>query len=237
MKKSAFKLSKPLKHIAFIMDGNGRWAKAHHKPRTYGHRVAISQLMDLMEECSRLGIKGASLFAFSTENWKRPKTEVRLLFKYLEQFLKRELPRLMKDKMKLYISGDYHRLPSSTVAAIDKAVKATSANQGMKLNICLNYGGEDDIVHAVNTIIKQKIKQIDSKTFAKYLYAHELGPIDLLIRTSGECRISNFMLYQLAYSELIFDPTPFPDFHIENLHQCLVEYSSRERRYGGLKHA
>lgn len=236
MKKLSFKLTKPLNHIAFIMDGNGRWAKARNKPRTYGHKVAINQLMDLIIECNHLKIKGVSLFAFSTENWKRPKSEISMLFSYLEKFLKRELPRLMKENVKLYISGDYHKLPTSTVKAIDHALITSKNNTGMKLNICLNYGGQDEIIHAVNEIIRAKEKKIDQKSFAKYLYAPELGPIDLMIRTSGEVRISNFMLYELAYSEMIFTKTPFPDFHIENLHACLVEYNSRQRRYGGLKH-
>jgi len=227
--------NKSINHIAFIMDGNGRWAKARNKPRTYGHKVAISNLMDLIIECNELKIKGVSLFAFSTENWKRPKQEVSMLFKYLEIFFKKEMKRLMKENVKLYISGDYSKLPNSTVKSIESALSQSKNNTGMKLNICLNYGGQDEIVHAVNAIIKKKIKSVDTKEFSKYLYSYDLGPIDLLIRTSGEVRISNFMLYSLAYSEMIFYKKPFPDFKIKDLHLCLKEYQGRNRRYGGLK--
>ena len=236
MKKGVFVLSKPIHHIAFIMDGNGRWAKARNKPRTYGHKVAIDQLLPLIEECQRLGIHNVSLFAFSTENWKRPKQEINLLFRYLKSFLTKNEKRLIKNHTRLYISGDYHRLPSSCIKAIEHTLKASHNEKVNKLNICLNYGGQDEIVHAVNLLLKQKVKKVDTHEFAKYLYSYDLGPIDLLIRTSGEVRISNFMLYSLAYSEMIFTPTYFPDFHIENLHQCLVEYNSRHRRYGGLDH-
>ena len=229
--------SHSLNHIAFIMDGNGRWAKARNKPRTYGHKVAINNLMDLIVECNRLKIKGVSLFAFSTENWKRPKAEISMLFKYLEIFFKRQMNRMMKEKVKIYVSGDYHKLPTSTVKAIDKAISMSKNNKGMKLNICLNYGGQDEIVYAVNRLIKKKVKSVNKQMFEKELYSYDLGPIDLLIRTSGEVRISNFMLYELAYSEMIFYKKPFPDFKIKDLHVCLNEYSHRDRRYGGLKNA
>jgi len=235
MSTKEIKRIKELNHIAFIMDGNGRWAKARNKPRTFGHKVAIDNLMDLILECIRLNIKGVSLFAFSTENWKRPKTEISMLFKYLERFFKREMKTLMKNKVKVYISGDYSKLPKSTVKAINSALEQSKNNKGMKLNICLNYGGQDEIIHAVNTIIKKKINKVDTKEFAKYLYSYDLGPIDLLVRTSGEVRISNFMLYSLAYSEMIFYKKPFPDYKIEDLHECIKEYQNRNRRYGGLK--
>lgn len=233
MKKEKVILKRPLKHIAFIMDGNGRWAKARNKPRTYGHKVAINNLMDLVIECNRLKIGGVSLFAFSTENWKRPKQEVSLLFKYLERFLKKELKRLMKENVKLYISGDYHKLPNSTIKAIDYALNKSSKNSGMKLNICLNYGGQDEILYAMNNLVK-KHKKITKENFEKELYSYDLGPIDLLVRTSGEVRISNFMLYELAYAEMIFYKKPFPDYKINDLHLCIKEYESRDRRYGGL---
>lgn len=237
MNKEVFTLTKPINHVAFIMDGNGRWAKAHNRPRTYGHRVAIDNLINLIKECNRLQIKGVSLFAFSTENWKRPKEEISQLFKYLDRFLNKNLNTLIKNNIKLYISGDYHKLPEVTVKNINRALKATDALTGMKLNICLNYGGQDEIIHAVNEILKSKKKAITKEEFAHYLYSYDLGPIDLLIRTSGEVRISNFMLYSLAYSEMIFTPTYFPDFNNIVLHQCLETYMKRNRRYGGLKNA
>lgn len=237
MKKEVFVLAKPINHIAFIMDGNGRWAKAHNRPRTYGHKVAVDNLINLIKECNRLKIRGVSLFAFSTENWKRPKDEINKLFKYLDSFLKRELKTLTKNNVKLYISGDYHKLPKETINNIDKALKATKDLTGMKLNICLNYGGQDEIIHAVNEILKSKKKKVTKEEFAHYLYSYDLGPIDLLIRTSGEIRISNFMLYSLAYSEMIFIDTYFPDFNNESLHECLNAYFKRDRRYGGIKNA
>lgn len=235
MLNKAIKLTKPLNHIAFIMDGNGRWAKARNKSRTYGHRVAISHLIPLIIECKRCGIKNVSLFAFSTENWKRPKSEINLLFNYLEKFLKKELNTLMKEEAKLYISGDYTRLPKSTIKAINYALEKTKNNKLVKLNICLNYGGQDEIIYAVNKLLTKKAKNITKNDFEKQLYSYDLGPIDLLVRTSGEVRISNFMLYQLAYAEMIFYSKPFPDYKIEDLYICLKEYNSRLRRYGGLK--
>ncbi|MCQ2792453.1 MAG: polyprenyl diphosphate synthase [Bacilli bacterium] len=228
--------SNPLNHIALIMDGNGRWAKARNKPRTYGHQVAINNLMELINECHKLKIGGVSLFAFSTENWKRPKSEINMLFKYLETFFKKNIKQLMKNDVKIYVSGDYHKLPPSTVKTINQALDLTKNKKGMKLNICLNYGGQDEIIRAIKQLVKSK-KEINQINLEKCFASYDLGPIDLLIRTSGEVRISNFMLYQLAYSEMIFYKKPFPDFKINDLHLCLKEYSNRNRRYGGLKNA
>ncbi|MCQ2794832.1 MAG: polyprenyl diphosphate synthase [Bacilli bacterium] len=229
--------SHSLNHIAFIMDGNGRWAKARNKPRTYGHQIAIKNLMPLIEECEKLGISNVSLFAFSTENWKRPKSEISMLFNYLEKFLKQNEKRLIKDHTRLYISGDYHKLPKSCVKAIDHALLVSKKEKKNRLNICLNYGGQDEIVYAMNRLIKKKVKSVNKEMIENELYAKDLGPIDLLVRTSGEVRISNFMLYQLAYSEMIFYKKPFPDFKINDLHLCVKEFNQRNRRYGGLKNA
>lgn len=235
MNNSVKAKSHSLNHIAFIMDGNGRWAKARNKPRTYGHQVAIKNLMPLIEECEKLGIHNVSLFAFSTENWKRPKAEISMLFNYLERFLKQNEKRLLKDHTRLYISGDYHKLPKSCVKAIEHALLVSKKEKKNRLNICLNYGGQDEMVYAVNKLIKKKVKSVNKEMIENELYAKDLGPIDLLIRTSGEVRISNFMLYQLAYSEMIFYKKPFPDFKINDLHLCVKEFNNRHRRYGGLK--
>ena len=224
-----------LNHIAFIMDGNGRWAKARNKPRTYGHEVAIKNLMPLIEECGKLGIHNVSLFAFSTENWKRPKSEINMLFNYLERFLKQNEKKLIKNHIRLYVSGDYHQLPKSCVKAIDHALLVSKKEKVNRLNVCLNYGGQDEIIMVTNKLIKRNVKKVTKEIFEKELYASDLGPIDLLIRTSGEVRISNFMLYNLAYSEMIFYKKPFPDFKNKDLHLCVKEFNHRHRRYGGLK--
>lgn len=235
------KLNKPLKHIAFIMDGNGRWAKSRNMPRTFGHKVALEGLIDIVEECSFLGIKATSLYAFSTENWKRPKDEITMLFKYLEIFLKKYLTRLIKDEIKLHVSGEIYRLPKSTQKAIAKAMDATKDLEGMVLNICLSYGGRDEIVKACKAISTKvannelKVEDITEDLFQEHLFTKGLPNVDLLVRTSGEQRTSNFLPWQLAYAEMIFYESPWPDFHIEDLYKCIDLFENRNRRYGGLK--
>lgn len=235
------KLTKQLKHIAFIMDGNGRWAKARNLPRTIGHKVALEGLIDIVEECSFLGIEVTSLYAFSTENWKRPKDEIKMLFSYLEIFLKIHLKRLIKDNIKLLVSGELERLPKSTQKAINKALDATSKLDGMVLNICLSYGGRDEIVKACKALTTKclngelNVEDITESIFEKHLFTKGLPNVDLLVRTSGEQRTSNFLPWQLAYSEMIFYESPWPDYHIEDLYKCLDIYENRNRRFGGLK--
>lgn len=236
MIKQNYELKKPLNHLAIIMDGNGRYAQKLNKPRTYGHKVAINNLFSLLEEIKKYGIKCVSLFAFSTENWNRPKTEIKLLFSYLNTYLKKNINKMVEEDTRLYVSGDYSKLPSSSVKLIDTAINKTKNCKTFKLNICLNYGGIDELVRATNKIIKSKIKIVTKETIEKYLDVYtELGPIDLLIRTSGEQRISNFMLYYLAYSEIIFYKKNFPEFDAKCLRECLKEYESRDRRFGGIK--
>jgi len=236
-----FNLEKPIAHIAFIMDGNGRWAKARGLPRHLGHKEACERIIDVLNNCREFGIKVISLYAFSTENWKRPKTEISHLFHYLEVFFNRELKTLIRDGVKVMVSGDVSRLPKKTQNTISDAIKQTSACDQHIMNICLNYGGQQEIVRAVKIISEKvnngslNINQIDEKTVSQYLYTAELPPVDLMIRTSGEYRLSNFLLWQNAYAEFIFPKVHWPDFDREQLILCLQEYVSRNRRFGGLK--
>ena len=228
------------KHIAFIMDGNGRWAKARHLPRHLGHKAGCERVTDIYEECYALGIKVMSLYAFSTENWNRPKDEINHLFAYLEIFFKKEINRMLRDGCRITASGDLSRLPEKTQKVVKDAIERTKDGKNFTFNICLNYGGKAELVRAARLFAKdvKEGKDIDSLTeesFEDYLYTKDLPPVDLLIRTSGEERISNYLLWQLAYAEFIFTPTPWPDFTKERLHECLKEFMSRTRRYGGIK--
>lgn len=238
---SQYKLSKPLSHVAFIMDGNGRWAKAHGLPRHLGHKEACERIIDVLNACMEFDIKVMSLYAFSTENWKRPQAEINHLFNYLELFFKREIATLIKDGVRVMISGDVRRLPEKTQKTISKAIFDTANCHKFILNICLNYGGHQEIVHAfkglANDLYEKRltIEEIDEKMVEKYLYTASLPPVDLMIRTSGEHRLSNFLLWQVAYAEFIFPQVHWPDFDREQLIICLKEYENRHRRFGGLK--
>lgn len=228
-----------INHIAFIMDGNGRWAKKRGLPRHLGHKEGCERVIEIYEECSANHIKVMSLYAFSTENWNRPKAEISHLFSYLEAFFKREIKRLIKDGCQVRTSGDLTRLPIKTQKVIAEAKEKTKDCKNHVFNICLNYGGRDEIVRAAKLFAKDVIngKEIDSLTedeFSNYLYTEELPPVDLLVRTSGEQRISNFMPWQLAYAEFIFTPTPWPDFKKEELRKCFEEFKRRDRRFGGI---
>ncbi len=230
-----------LKHIAFIMDGNGRWAKKRNLPRTAGHKVGCERVSDIYQECVRQGIKYISLYAFSTENWSRPKSEINLLFKYLEHFFKREINNMIKDGTKIVVSGDISKLPEKTQRIINNSIDVTKDCSNFVFNICLNYGGRTDIIRACKAFCKdvmdenKNIDDLNEENFNDYLYSHELPPIDLLIRTSGETRISNFMLYQLAYAEMIFDETPWPDFDKNCLIKDIKLFKTRDRRFGSIK--
>ncbi len=230
-----------LKHIAFIMDGNGRWAKARHLPRHLGHKEGCERVTDIYEECYALGIKAMSLYAFSTENWNRPKAEINHLFTYLEIFFKKEISRMLKDGCRIIASGDLTRLPVKTQKVVNDAIERTKEGKNFTFNICLNYGGKAEIVRAAKLFAKdvkegkRDIDSLDVNNFEEYLYTKDLPPVDLLIRTSGEQRLSNYMPWQLAYAEFIFTPTAWPDFTKEELHKCLEIYNSRNRRFGGIK--
>ena len=230
-----------LQHIAFIMDGNGRWAKARHLPRHLGHKDGCERVTDIYEECYALGIKVMSLYAFSTENWNRPKAEINHLFNYLEIFFKKEINRMIKDGCRILASGELTRLPLKTQKVVNDAIERTKDGKVFTFNICLNYGGKTELVRAAK-LFAQDVKDgkcdVDSLTeegFEQYLYTKDLPPVDLLIRTSGEQRTSNYMPWQLAYAEFVFTKTPWPDFTKEELHKCLDEFYSRSRRFGGIK--
>ncbi|OQC11203.1 MAG: Ditrans,polycis-undecaprenyl-diphosphate synthase ((2E,6E)-farnesyl-diphosphate specific) [Tenericutes bacterium ADurb.Bin087] len=226
-----------IKHIAFILDGNGRWAKARNKPRTYGHEKGFSSLFDVGIAVNKRQIPFMSVYAFSTENWSRPKKEVDFLFKTLERRLHSVLKKVHKNNIKIVTSGDLSRLPTSTQEAINYAKDDTKHNTGTTLNICINYGGKDEIVRAVKKLVADKsinVEQLTPETFENYLDTKDMPPVDLLVRTSGEMRLSNYMLWQLAYAEFIFTPTYWPDYSEECLVRDLEEYAKRTRRFGGL---
>ena len=233
-------LNKPIKHLAVIMDGNGRWAKERGLPRTKGHEEAFNRIIEIFDYCADYDIKVVSLYAFSTENWKRPKSEIAFLFKYLEIFFKREIDKIMKDGTKIIVSGDISKLPEKTRKTTEKAIEMTKNNPNMVLNICLNYGGKEELTRAARLIAQEvkdgklNIEDINEQVMENHLYTAGLPNVDLMIRTSGEIRTSNFLPWQIAYAEYVFTPVYFPDFKRKEFVDCLIEFNKRNRRYGGL---
>ena len=222
------------KHIAFIMDGNGRWAKQRNLPRTEGHRKGVAALKKIVPECFNRGIQYVSLYAFSTENWNRPQDEIDNLFDYLKSYFKSELPKFIRDKIKIVIMGDVSRLSADLREIISDAERKTAAFTDKAFLIGLNYGGRPEIIRAVNNIIAAGITQIDESLFSRFLYSAGIPDPDLLVRTS-EKRLSNFMLYQCAYTELCFIDMLWPDFDKKALDAVLSEYAGRKRRFGAIK--
>lgn len=227
------------KHVAMIMDGNGRWAKSKNMPRSLGHRAGVEALRNIIQMTSDLGIKYLSLYAFSTENWARPNEEVSVLMSLLVEFLAKEIDELNEKNVKIVILGDITKFPQAVRKQVEYAVDLTKNNTGLQTNIALNYGGRAEIVNAAKqfAIDVKNGKDIDSLTvqnFNDYLYTKDMPDPDLLIRTSGEMRLSNFLLYQLAYAEFIFPETFWPDFDKEQYKKVLVQYTNRDRRFGGL---
>ncbi|MCR5185239.1 MAG: di-trans,poly-cis-decaprenylcistransferase [Bacilli bacterium] len=228
-------------HIAFIMDGNGRWAKARHLPRHLGHKEGCERVSDIYEECLEQGVKVMSLYAFSTENWNRPKAEINHLFNYLDFFFKREHKKLIEKGVRVMVSGDISRLPLKSQKTINKAIEESKNCNKFVFNICLNYGGKAEIVRAAKLFAQEvkdgkiNIEDLTEAKFEDYLYTKGLPPVDLLIRTSGEQRTSNYLPWQLAYAEFIFTPTPWPAFTKEEFRKCLEEYYHRSRRFGEIK--
>ena len=224
------------KHIAIIMDGNGRWAKKRGLPRLYGHHAGMKSVREVVRVASDMGVGVLTLYAFSTENWNRPKSEIKGLFYLLKLFIKKELGRLHKNNVKVNIIGRLSELPIDIIKLVKEATEKTSKNTGMILNIALNYGGRQEIVDAVNKIITEgTYKKVDEKIFEKCLYTTGLPSPDLIIRTSGENRISNFLLWQSAYSEFYTTETLWPDFKKKNLMEAISEYQKRNRRFGGVQ--
>ena len=227
------------RHLAIIMDGNGRWAQEKGLLRQEGHLQGVETVRETVKNCNELGIKYLTLFAFSTENWKRPPAEVNFLMSLPEIYFKKELPELMRNQVQVKMIGDFDRLPAKVQQAVQEGAEATKNNRSMHLIFALNYGGRAEILRAVNQIVMQSKKRhsfakISEKEFAANLYTKDLPDPDLLIRTSGEMRISNFLLWQLAYSELWFTEAYWPDFSKKHLLEAVFAYQNRKRRFGSL---
>ena len=221
-------------HIAIIMDGNGRWAKARGLGRSQGHKAGVETARNIVSECRNLGIKQLTLYTFSKENWKRPAEEVTYLFNLLSQFLDGQLNKFKEQDIRLNILGELKGLPLTTRQVLKKVLKNTAKNTSMQVNLALNYSARDEIANACGKIVEQglKPKQCTPEVVAANLYTAGIPDPDLVIRTSGEYRISNFLLFQCAYSEFYFTPTLWPDFSILELHRAIANYSNRERRFG-----
>jgi undecaprenyl diphosphate synthase len=223
------------RHVAVIMDGNGRWAKEHNLPRIEGHRAGSKSVREVVETSARAGLEMLSLFAFSTENWKRPEREVQTLMRLLEDYLKREDHVLMENDFRLRVLGKREGLPASVRRELDRVETLTRDNARMTIGLALNYGGRNEIVEAARRIKADnglKPEDLNETVFSRYLYTGGLPDPDLLIRTSGEFRISNFFLWQIAYAEIWVTPTFWPDFRKKHFLEALVEFQSRERRFG-----
>jgi undecaprenyl diphosphate synthase len=228
-------------HIAIIMDGNGRWANRRRLPRVAGHRAGVEPVRISVETCARLGLKALTLYAFSVENWKRPRREVETLWQLLRYYLRQELPRLKTNNIRLRIVGRIHELSVDIQRALADAEAATAANTGLVLNLAINYGGRTEIVDAVNRAIDEARRagtldtlRLTEALLDQNLYTAGLPEPDLLIRTSGEMRVSNFLLWQIAYAELYVTQTCWPDFNEVELLRALIAYQKRDRRFGGV---
>ena len=226
------------RHIAVIMDGNGRWARKRRLPRIAGHRAGIRAVRQAVEACARLGVPCLTLYAFSMENWKRPHSETKLLMALLREYLRKEINELNKQNIRLGAIGRIEELPHPVRRDLEIAEQKTGKNTGMRLTLALNYGARAELVDAIRAIA-DKMKHngslaIDEKSVSEHLYTRELPDPDLLIRTSGELRLSNFLLWQVAYSEIWVTETFWPDFTQRDLFQAIIDYQKRERRYGGL---
>src|ERR1700689_105788 len=228
------------RHIAVIMDGNGRWAKRRYLPRIAGHRAGASSARQVIETCARIGIPALTLYAFSLENWRRPQPEVDFLMRLLREYLKQELPEIHRNNIRMLVIGRTDQLPQAVRDDVRNAMELTAGNTGMKLAVALNYGGRAELVDAFNAILDrvrnngQSGFRADEQTISEHLYTAGLPDPDLLIRTSGEMRVSNFLLWQIAYAEMYVTETLWPDFSRARLLEALTDFQKRERRYGGL---
>lgn len=228
-------------HVAIILDGNGRWAKSKGMPRTYGHTQGAKNVEQICEDAWDLGIKYLTVYAFSTENWNRPESEVQTLMKLLRNYMKNCVKRAEKNNMRVRVLGDKTRLDADIRESIAELEEATKDNTGLNFQIAINYGSRDEMLRAMRKMLKDgkagqlDPEQLDESIFASYLDTADIPDPDLMIRTSGEQRISNFLLWQLAYSELYFCPVPWPDFDKKELIRAIEEYNKRDRRFGGLK--
>lgn len=234
-------LSNIPKHIAIIMDGNGRWAKERKLARTFGHKAGVETIREIVKECNNLNVKYLTLYAFSTENWKRPKEEVSALMTLLIEYLKKEIEELHKQNVVVKYIGDISKLPKACQMELSKAFKKTKDNKGLVLSLALNYGGRDELVYSIKNIVKDvqgnrlSLDFINENLVSSYLYTKGMPDPDIIIRTAGEQRLSNFMIWQCAYSEFWYTDIKWPDFKKEDLREAIYDYQSRDRRFGGLK--
>jgi undecaprenyl diphosphate synthase len=220
------------RHLAIIMDGNGRWAKSRGLPRIAGHREGIHSVRDIVESCGELGVEVLTLYTFSSENWRRPPLEVQALMGLLIKTLTQEIDRLHKNNVRVRVLGFLEDLPKAPREEMLKAIERTRENTGLTLNLALSYGSRQEILHVVNGLLAEGTSSVDEAGFSRRLFTAGLPDPDLLIRTGGEKRISNYLLWQLAYTELYFCDTAWPDFRRDQLKDALAEYARRERRYG-----
>ncbi len=225
-------------HVAVIMDGNGRWARERNLPRVEGHRAGAKSVQEVVEACARMGVRVLTLYAFSRENWKRPQSEIRTLWKLLEEYLKKQDKVLIKNKFRLMVIGQREGLPRAIRADLERVERLTSKNTRLTVVMALNYGGRTEIVDAVKKILADRSfdpARLDEEAFSRYLYTSGLPDPDLLIRTSGEFRVSNFLLWQIAYSELWITKVYWPDFRKVHFLEALLDFQKRERRFGDIR--
>ncbi|PYU81431.1 MAG: isoprenyl transferase [Acidobacteria bacterium] len=229
------------RHVAVIMDGNGRWAQKRHLPRIAGHRSGTQSARTTIETCARLKIETLTLYAFSVENWRRPKTEIDFLMALLREYLRKEMPLIQKNNIRMRFLGRMDELPAGVQNDVRDAMEKTAGNKGMVLCVALNYGGRAEIVDAMNAILSERNghgtseDKVTEEQLSQHLYTEGLPDPDLLIRTSGEMRVSNFLLWQIAYAEIFVTETLWPDFNRARLLESLLEFQKRERRYGGIR--
>jgi len=228
-------------HVAIVMDGNGRWAKMRNLPRLAGHNAGMKALKEIVKRSSTLGIRHLTVYAFSTENWRRPSEEVGGIFKILVQYVDKELAELHENNVKVSVLGNYKKLPEDAVKKLEEALKKTKNNSGLQFHIALNYGSRDEILQAVKGVARDvasgnlKASELTEAVFSQYLFTKDIPDPDLVIRTSGEVRLSNFLLWQSAYSEFVFSEVYWPDFTPERYEEAIAEYAKRARRFGGVK--
>ncbi len=228
------------RHVAVIMDGNGRWAQKRHLPRIAGHRSGTQSARTTIETCARLKIEALTLYAFSVENWRRPKTEIDFLMQLLREYLRKEMPLIQKNEIRMRFLGRMDELPAGVQKDVREATEKTAKNRGMVLCVALNYGGRAEIIDAMNALLEERNghgagNRVTEEQISQHLYTEGLPDPDLLIRTSGEMRVSNFLLWQIAYAEIFVTETLWPDFNRARLLEALVEFQKRERRYGGIR--
>lgn len=219
-------------HVAIIMDGNGRWAKQAGHERTYGHKYGVEAVRDVLKAANKIGIKVLTLYTFSEENWNRPKEEVEALMNLLVSAIYNELEELNNNNVRLEVLGNLDDMPEAPSKALHKAIEETQNNDGIRLVLAINYSGRSELVRVARRLVANEAKEVTEEAFVRELYLRELPDPDLLIRTGGEYRVSNFLLWQIAYTELYFTPVFWPDFDAEQLYKAIVDYQGRERRFG-----